>query len=84
MSCLAGGELGIRGDASRRPPLRRLRHLARSAGKRPAFSQLRALSGFESRIRQQKARIPRDTGSAIRLAESWGFEPQIPLWGILA
>ena len=50
----------------------------------PRFLSSALSRGSNPRIRQQKARIPRDTGSAIRLAESWGFEPQIPLWGILA
>ena len=33
---------------------------------------------------REKARLRGGDGRSHRLAESWGFEPQIPLWGILA
>ena len=48
-----------------------------------AFPQLRALPGSNPWTGHEKSE-PDGLASQLRLAESWGFEPQIPLWGILA
>ena len=83
-----GGELGIR------PPLRCGPALRRPCGPPcdPCWQRrFRALLTMgPSRVRipsalgSKKPATARVTGLCIQLAESWGFEPQIPLWGILA
>ena len=47
------------------------------------FPQIRALSGSNPRTDHEKSE-PLGLASSFTLAESWGFEPQIPFWGILA
>ena len=58
--------------------------LARSAEEMAhAISSAPRPSGFES-VRGPQKSEPQGLVSQHQLAESWGFEPQIPLWGILA
>ena len=49
------------------------------------FAQLRALRVRIPRLSVAKSPPPQGhRAESVRLAECWGFEPQIPLWGILA
>ena len=69
---------GVRGFGRRPPPSRARRGtLARSLGLATSSVRIPACG-------REKARLRGGDGRSHRLAESWGFEPQIPLWGILA
>ena len=67
-------------------PLRRLRALRAALDNAYALPQLRTLSGSNPRAPSQteKGRPGGTSFSKFKLAESWGFEPQMPFWGILA
>ena len=76
------GDSGMRAHAA---PLRRLRALRAALDNAYALPQLRTLSGSNPRrpLKTEKGR-PGGRPFQVKLAESWGFEPQMPFWGILA
>ena len=85
---LTGGELGISAAAVRRPlAAEAYGLLATHAGKDASrFARHGAPNGVRipSALGRKKPATAMVTGLTLKLAESWGFEPQIPLWGILA